>query len=133
MLGCIPEVHTLLLTPILTYLHMVYVRAPYMSYMSFMTFMKSMTSGIWHAYISQYGCQKKRMDVRNAANHLKYPSNIFVWPKIEISWFLIFPLYFSEFPLYISMYLCTVELHGKFLDFFNISSTIPKNPHAVKF
>jgi len=31
MVGCIPEVITLVLTPILTYIHMVYVRAPYKS------------------------------------------------------------------------------------------------------
>ena len=37
MVGCIPEVLTLLLTPILTLLHMVYVRAPCMSYMTYIT------------------------------------------------------------------------------------------------
>ena len=37
MVGCTPEVLTLLLTPILTYIHTVYVRAPYMSFMSYMT------------------------------------------------------------------------------------------------
>ena len=31
MVGCIPDVLTLLLTPILTYIHMVYVRVTYMS------------------------------------------------------------------------------------------------------
>ena len=38
-------------------------RAPYMSYMSFMTYLTYMTYmayGILHAYICQYGCQKKR-------------------------------------------------------------------------
>ena len=30
MVGCSPEVNTLLLTPILTYIHMVYIRASYM-------------------------------------------------------------------------------------------------------
>ena len=48
-------------------------------------------------YVCQYWCQKKC----NAANHLKYPTQIFLGPTIEISYFLIFPLYFSEFPLYI--------------------------------
>ena len=46
MLGCISEVLTLLLTPILTYIRMFNVRAPYMSYMSYMTFITYMTSGI---------------------------------------------------------------------------------------
>ena len=57
MVGCIPGVPTILLTPILTYIHMVYVRATDMSYMSFMRYM---TSVILHAYILQYGCQKTK-------------------------------------------------------------------------
>ena len=43
MVGFTPEVLTLLLTPILTYIHMVYVRAPYMSYVSYMTYIKYIT------------------------------------------------------------------------------------------
>ena len=43
MVGCTPEVLTLLLTPKLTYRQMVCIRVPYMSYMSFMTFMVNMT------------------------------------------------------------------------------------------
>ena len=124
MVGCIPEVLTLLLTPILTYLHMVYVRAPYMSYITFLT---SMTSGILHAYICQYGCQKKHQDLKNAANHLKYPTQIFVWPKIEISYFLIFSLYFSEFPLYILGGLSTIGIQKPIFYFFAFSYfTMPK-------
>ena len=46
MVGCIPEVLTLLLTPILTYIHMVYVGAPYMSYMSYITYMTNMISKV---------------------------------------------------------------------------------------
>ena len=42
-------------------------------------------------------CPKKRKDIRNAANHLKYPTQICLGPKIEISYFLIFPLYFQNF------------------------------------
>ena len=54
MVGCIPEVLTLLLTPILTYIHMVYLRAPYMSNMSYMAYLTYDIHGIWHAYICQY-------------------------------------------------------------------------------
>ena len=46
MFGCIPEVLTLLLTSVLTFIHMVYVRAPNMSYMSYMTFMRYISYGI---------------------------------------------------------------------------------------
>ena len=63
MVGYILGVLTLLLTPILTYIHMVYFRAPYMSYMSnmtYMTHMSYMTYVIWHEYIFKYGSQKKR-------------------------------------------------------------------------
>ena len=34
-----------------------------------------------------------------------------LWPKTEMSYFLIFPLYFSKFPLYILYEMCTVEIH----------------------
>ena len=56
MVGCIPKDLMLLLTPILTNIHMVYVRAPYMSYMlyvSYVSYMTYMTSGIWHANIKK--------------------------------------------------------------------------------
>ena len=36
---------------------------------------------IVHAYIVQYGCQKKRWSLRNAANHLRYHTHFFLWPK----------------------------------------------------
>ena len=80
---------------------MVYVRATYMSYMSYMSFMTYMTSVIWHAYILQYGCQKKRQNLRNAANLLRFTTKLFLWPKTDISCFPIFPLFFSEFSFYI--------------------------------
>ena len=51
MVGCTLEVLTLLLTLILTYIHMVYVRAPSLSYMTYMAYMTYMTSGIRHYYI----------------------------------------------------------------------------------
>ena len=43
----------------------------------------------------------KHKDLRNGVNHLIYPTKMCFGPKIEISYFLVFPLYFSEFPLYI--------------------------------
>ena len=50
-------------------------------------------------------------------NHLKYPTQIFVGPTIEISFFLIFPLYFSEFPLYILRGLSRQDFQYKSLVF----------------
>ena len=50
IVGCIIEVLTLFLTPILTY---IYVKCQ-MSYMTYMTYV------IHHMYVCQYGCQKKR-------------------------------------------------------------------------
>ena len=52
MVVCIPEVLTLLLTPILTYIHMGYDRATYMSYMSVMSFMTYKC--IWHLSFGMY-------------------------------------------------------------------------------
>jgi len=60
-------------------------------------------------YVCQYGCQQKREDLGNAVNHLEYPTQIFLDPTIEISYFRIFPLYFSEFPLYILAAQCQGE------------------------
>ena len=43
----------------------------------------------WHLafniyiYICQYGCQNKCKDLRNAANHLRYPKELFLGPTIE--------------------------------------------------
>ena len=74
-----------------------YVGTVIFIYMTYMTFLTYMTFGIWHACICQYECQKKRQDLRNTANHRKYSTQILLWPKIEISYFLIFPLYFSDF------------------------------------
>ena len=73
MVDCIPEVLTLLLTPILACIHMVFDL---------------------HTYVNM-GVKRS---VRNAANQLNYPAKIFLGPTTEISYFLIFPLYFSEFP-----------------------------------
>ena len=50
MVGCIPEVLTLLLTPISTYIHLVYDSAPYMSYMSYkvnMTYISGRKVNTW--------------------------------------------------------------------------------------
>ena len=45
-------------------------------------------------YVCQYGCQKKRKDLRNAANHLRYPNKLFEGPKTEISCLLVFSFVF---------------------------------------
>ena len=50
-----------------------------------------------HMYVCQYRCQKKRQDLRNAANHLIYPNKFCLGPKPEISCILIFLLYFQNF------------------------------------
>ena len=75
------------MTPILTYIHMIYVRAPYMSYMSlYDNYDKYDVYDIyiiWHTYIFQYWCQK-----------ISYKKSL--GPKTETSY-----LYFSEFRLYI--------------------------------
>ena len=68
-------------------------------------------------YECQYGCQKKRKDLRNAAIQLGYPTQMCLGPKIEISFFLIFPLYFSEFPLYILRGLSRQDFQYKSLVF----------------
>ena len=60
MVNCIPEVITLLLTPILSYIHMVYVRAPYMSYMSYKgsfsqePYISQITNRNQRAWLSRY-------------------------------------------------------------------------------
>ena len=73
---------------------MVYVRSTYISYMSFMTYMR-----IWHLSFGMY--IYFNMGVRNAANHIRYPTTKLIGTTAEIFCFLIFPLYFSEFPSYI--------------------------------
>ena len=57
---------------------------------------------------------------------IKYPTKIFLGPKIEISYFLIFPLYFSEFPLYTLGGLRSVASHGKELFPVIFSSSMPQ-------
>ena len=57
---------------------MVYVRAPYMSYMSYYD-----KYDIWHLaciYISIW-VSKEALEPRNAANHLRYPTKLFLGPK----------------------------------------------------
>ena len=68
-------------------------------------------------YVCQYGCQKNRQDLRKAANHLKYSTELFLGFKIEISFFQIFPLYFLEFPLYIWDALSRQGLFQKYIVF----------------
>ena len=105
MIGCIPEGLTLLMTPILTYVCMSNAwchRCQKCHICHIWHIWHVWCSDIHHMYVCQYGCQKKRKDLRNAVNHLKYPTQIFIGPTIEISYFLmIFSLYFSEFSLYI--------------------------------
>ena len=98
MVGCITEVLTFLLTPIWTY---VYRSNDRCKKCHICHIWHVWCSDIHHMYVCQYGWQKKRKDLRNAANHLKYPTQLFLRPKIEKSHFLIFSWYFSEFPLYI--------------------------------
>ena len=101
MIGCSPEVLTLLLTPISTYVCMSNARrhsCQKCHICHLWHIWQVWCSDIHHMYGCQYGCQKKRKDLRNAANHLIYPTKIFVGSKIGISYFLIFPLYFLEFP-----------------------------------
>ena len=68
-----------------------------------MPFMKYMTAIVlWnnHTYLCQYGCQKKRWDLRNKFEEHKDYTKVVLGLEIEISYFVIFPLYFLEFPLY---------------------------------
>ena len=57
-----------------------------------------------------YGCQKKRKDLWNAANHLRFPKILCFGQKTEISWCRIFPLYISEFPLYILLHFSVMKI-----------------------
>ena len=64
--ACIPEVHTLLLTPILAY---VLTSIWHLSLLSYVIFHQicHMTASTYDSHIiCQYGCQKNRMDLRNA-------------------------------------------------------------------
>ena len=61
-------------------------------------------SDIHHMYVCQYGCQKKRKDLRNAANHLRYPTKMCLGPTIETSCFLIFHHCFIYWPFTISFF-----------------------------
>ena len=129
MIDCIPEVLTLLMTPILTYVCMPNAwchRCQKCHICHIWHIWHVWCSDIHHMYVCQYGCQKKRKDLRNAANHLRYPTKMYLWPKIEISYFLIFPLYFSEFPLYTLGGLRSVASHGKELFPVIFSSSMPQ-------
>ena len=96
MVGSIPELLTFLLTPILTFICMSNAICHICQLCHLCHIWHIWWFDIHHMYVCQYGCQKKRWDLRNAANHWKYPTKLFLGPTNEISWFLIFPLYFSE-------------------------------------
>ena len=113
MVGCIPEVLTLLLTPILTYLYMSYARCHVCHICQICHIWHIWhvwCSDIHHMYVCQYGCQKKRWDLSNTVRYLKHVTYFSSGLKFEKSYFLEFPLYFSEFPLYSSLYWRVIKI-----------------------
>ena len=83
---------------------------------------------IWHLlciYISIWVSKE-------AANYLRYPTQIFLGPKIEIFYFLIFPSYISDFPLYSLGGLRSVASHGKELFPVIFFSGMPQNLQEIE-
>ena len=91
--GCILEVLTLLLTPILKYIGISNARC-HICHICHIWHIRH----IWHVccydnhhmFVCQYRCQKKRYDLRSAANYLRYPTKLFLGPTTKISCFWIF-------------------------------------------
>ena len=72
--------------------------------MSNMTYFDAYWQDIWHGIIWQYGYQKKRWDLRNAAIKFKMLKKNISNQNLKNSIINIFPLYFWKFPLYFQVW-----------------------------
>ena len=72
----------------------------FLAFMAFMTKLRPRAYDINDVKQWQYGCQKKRVDLRNSSRHISSYKLLVSWSKIENSYFDDFPLYFLRFPLY---------------------------------
>ena len=62
--------------------------------------MRHLAFELWRSKVRQYGCQKKRWDLRNTAICLRLFLALPLTEKFKMRDYMIFPLYFLENPLY---------------------------------